>query len=479
MSRSPRDPGGTDAERDAWLREALRHAPDASASAPSGVRDAILRQARQATAGAATTGRDTRPGPRLSWWSWLMQPSVAAGFASVMVATLVGVMWWGRPIDEPLREANLPDAPTRAAAPAMAPAPSDAPAAPATAAAPAVPAAADRPAAPTVPAATPPSLPPRAQASAQPVPPPGAVRPKATTPDQRAARREEHAAEERAAEKDRRSARMMAEESTRREALASDVARVSPAPAPPAPMSPPQVSPAPALPATAGVTAAAPAERQRVDESADGPRSASRAASALADSATNTATDSATHTTADMPSAKAAPPSFPAQPGAERSPAAARAQAPARDTGAGAAPGAAVANLSRAPHAATELAAGPAPTANPVVHLRSAVAGAPGAWSWQRDGGPELPMNDAVQAWLGRLDDATRSRWQAGPAGAGSAGQTLRLLRDGRLHTTLHVEAGAVRLEAAAQAGAASVPRAPLPAAAVEALATALEGATR
>ena len=31
-----------DAERDAWLREALRHAPDSDALPPSGVSEAIL-----------------------------------------------------------------------------------------------------------------------------------------------------------------------------------------------------------------------------------------------------------------------------------------------------------------------------------------------------------------------------------------------------------------------------------------------------
>ena len=84
-------------------------------------------------------------------------------------------------------------------------------------------------------------------------------------------------------------------------------------------------------------------------------------------------------------------------------------------------------------------------------------------------------MNDAVQAWLGRLDEATRARWRAGLAAASSATQTLRLLRNGRLHTTLHIEPGAVRLEQAAQAGAAS---APLPATTAAALAAALERAT-
>ena len=39
-----------DAERDAWLREALRHAPDSDALPPSGVSEAILLKARAARA---------------------------------------------------------------------------------------------------------------------------------------------------------------------------------------------------------------------------------------------------------------------------------------------------------------------------------------------------------------------------------------------------------------------------------------------
>jgi hypothetical protein len=38
-----------DAERDAWLREALRHAPDSQALPPQGVSDTILARARAAT----------------------------------------------------------------------------------------------------------------------------------------------------------------------------------------------------------------------------------------------------------------------------------------------------------------------------------------------------------------------------------------------------------------------------------------------
>ncbi len=103
VDREP--PGGGGAEHDPWLREALRHAPDAAAEPPATLSDAILAQAR-ATARAGPT-RSTRPArparPRSPWlalWDWLARPPVAAGFASFMAATLVGLMWWDRPIDQ-------------------------------------------------------------------------------------------------------------------------------------------------------------------------------------------------------------------------------------------------------------------------------------------------------------------------------------------------------------------------------------------
>ncbi len=101
-----------DSERDAWLREALRHAPDADVAAPGELSATILRQAREA-AGASitsTSGAAMRPAraarmhPLMLLWSWLARPPVAAGFASVMVASLVGLMWAGRPMDEALPE---------------------------------------------------------------------------------------------------------------------------------------------------------------------------------------------------------------------------------------------------------------------------------------------------------------------------------------------------------------------------------------
>jgi hypothetical protein len=143
-----------DAERDAWLREALRHAPDSGAVPPTTISAAILAEARAAaarpTAASALRRGAAAPAahPLLALWSWLARPPVAAGFASVMAATLVGLMWWDRPMDETLphppalersdakrgtASASV-DATTRAAAAVAPTAPTPPPTAPATAA---------------------------------------------------------------------------------------------------------------------------------------------------------------------------------------------------------------------------------------------------------------------------------------------------------------------------------------------------------
>jgi len=121
-------PHGDD-DRDAWLAQALRHAPDANADAPPALSDAILREARAAAPRPAASYAPPRPdttGP-LQWlataWGWLARPPVAAGFASVMVATLVGVIWWDQPLDQTLPRApevvsSTPQARAEAAPPA-------------------------------------------------------------------------------------------------------------------------------------------------------------------------------------------------------------------------------------------------------------------------------------------------------------------------------------------------------------------------
>ena len=115
-----------DAERDAWLSQALRHAPDASVGPPPALSDAILREARSATgadAASAATAPSAKPsadtvGPRAvpgavgglleAAWAWLARPSVAAGFASLLAATLVGMLWWDRPMDDAMPRAPEP-----------------------------------------------------------------------------------------------------------------------------------------------------------------------------------------------------------------------------------------------------------------------------------------------------------------------------------------------------------------------------------
>jgi hypothetical protein len=106
---------GADNEHDAWLREALRHAPDAQLVAPPSLSEHILREAHaKARGGAASPPRGTFA----ALWAWLARPPVTAGFASVMVATMVGLMWWDRaPQEEPVSQVAPPQsAPADAAA---------------------------------------------------------------------------------------------------------------------------------------------------------------------------------------------------------------------------------------------------------------------------------------------------------------------------------------------------------------------------
>ena len=102
-------PGDDKVPRDAWLREALRHAPDADAAPSHKVDENILRMGRAAVAPRAERPVHATPAPMpssASWadglaalWAWLARPPVAAGFAGVMVATLVGVMILGVLVD--------------------------------------------------------------------------------------------------------------------------------------------------------------------------------------------------------------------------------------------------------------------------------------------------------------------------------------------------------------------------------------------
>jgi hypothetical protein len=91
-----------DDPRDAHLLAALRHAPDRDALPPSEVSERILAAARAAV----------RVPSAAPWWqrlsAWLMQPQVAAAFGTLVVASLVGVMWSTR--EPPVAEVS-PSAP--------------------------------------------------------------------------------------------------------------------------------------------------------------------------------------------------------------------------------------------------------------------------------------------------------------------------------------------------------------------------------
>jgi hypothetical protein len=126
--RKPTSPSDDEAP-DAWLKGALLHAPDAQADAPPALTHNILREARLALEGEARAkllAVKHEPTRRSHWltaaWNQFTRPQVAAGFASVMVATVAGLLWWDKPLDErgdPPMTAAAPS-PQAAAVPASA-----------------------------------------------------------------------------------------------------------------------------------------------------------------------------------------------------------------------------------------------------------------------------------------------------------------------------------------------------------------------
>lgn len=186
------EPRDDDLPHDAWLREALRHAPDAEAGPPPKLNETILRMGRAAVAPRA----ERRPSAAVpmatassssglaetlaSWWAWLARPPVAAGFAGLMVATVVGVMWWDRPLEEalPPREEAVAAAPSQDTTPAPATVTSPAPAGlPEAAKRAAAPAANDTALRKASPAASPPPAAPAVTAKAEAEAPPPAAAP--------------------------------------------------------------------------------------------------------------------------------------------------------------------------------------------------------------------------------------------------------------------------------------------------------------
>ncbi len=138
MTTSTHDPD--DDTRDAHLRAALRHAPDAELAVPPAVRAQILAAARaeagvrvdapfaapDTVAGAASRGRHAATRPTrvgafarvAEWLAMLARPPVASAFGGLMVAVLGGWMWWGQVPEWERPAAPHPVPPVRSEAPA-------------------------------------------------------------------------------------------------------------------------------------------------------------------------------------------------------------------------------------------------------------------------------------------------------------------------------------------------------------------------
>ena len=117
-SRPGDQPAPSAAQHDAYLQAALRHAPDLDQRPPAPLSESIRRAAHEA---AAARKRRGPPGLLDRAASWLdavvRRPSLATGLAGVMVATVVGLMWWDESPPPAVREAPPPAAPAPAPTP--------------------------------------------------------------------------------------------------------------------------------------------------------------------------------------------------------------------------------------------------------------------------------------------------------------------------------------------------------------------------
>jgi len=415
MSLPPVPPGAstsssTDAERDAWLSEALRHAPDADVAPPATLSDMILREAQAKAKPSAPLAK--RPSFWMRAWVWTAQPAVGAGLASVMVASLVGAMLWDRPPEENTPR-SLPEV-------AVAPAPGAAPAQKET---------------PAVPMAEQAKQTPRSTV--------------ASDADATAGNMARGLGQGRT-EKGRRDsggdAKQLAENRPRREAPATDV------PNPPVELSMKQMGENKPADSPTYPDAFAKAARK-----AEAMSPAARAANAM---------PGPTHAPAPTGAAPATEPAATVQHPqmAEPSTAAPRPMASLkRDSYAAAASmqdriAPAVAGASSAASAETEFD-----------ELRTGIAAQPTKWVWQRNGGQVHVVDDDLSAFLAEVDVVAASDWQrpgskrlasraSEPGGFQSERanatanlpvppQTVRLMRDGKVTHTLRLNADTLRWE--------------------------------
>lgn len=433
------DPG---AEHDAYLRSALRHAPDAALVPSEALNEAILKQARSAAArpsvpasgagaAASSSGRalprdwGTRAWRRLaSVWMWFGQPAVATGFAGLMVATLVGVMWWDRPLDEAL--------PQRAERPAVA-----------DRLAPASASVADRLAAASAPATARPTAPSAADAGAdaQAREPERVQQNRAeATPDPRRLSMRDGSAPSKAPARAATgpSARTQgAEAPSRSAATAPNPSALTTAPAPPPPtpaVSPPEQSPQ-AFPrfADPSVDASTRARDRTVEPNAAGAGPAAKSGLALGAPATPAAAPSSRGALRSRDITANAPTE--SRTDQRREVQMAESTAPERMA------------LNPLAKSAQVVAA-----TSPLPALRAALAAEPGRWTWIGDDGTVRPSSPELQRWLARLEAATlvstddpspaasaADRQEPSTADRQGPERTVTLLRDGERHTTLRL----------------------------------------
>ncbi len=117
----PEPTGGDDLTRDDHLRAALRHAPDRDARPPAELRRRILDAAQAAALSSAKTTARPATGSWARVRAWLASgieglrhPGATAAFASLMLATVIGVMWRDGPPPEiePVHDRAAPAAPS-------------------------------------------------------------------------------------------------------------------------------------------------------------------------------------------------------------------------------------------------------------------------------------------------------------------------------------------------------------------------------
>ena len=486
----------SDAERDAYLRSALRHAPDASLAPPDALDDAILRRARSATAETDADLKPHVPLPRdqrslasgsgvdrivrglAGAWSWLARPPVASTFAGVMVATLVGVMWWGRPLDEsmpgrfeppaspaPVASALDPGAVAMRSEPPKAEAKSSPVETSGSAAdvaklrqeAPAI--AAQRPSPDALTRSTPEAF----RENAEPASPP----PTSKAAPEALAKRKAAQAES----SDLSDARIDGRARERQGSLDSGPAALAvPKARSTGPASEPSVTPSPLSepPAPNRFQLALPRQ-----DASSVPLQATPALGAAASTVRETPTSSAASGPAAKPAARDAPDRLAAAPARSAIIAAAPPPRPMadRDAASSDAAGAADARTTEqtgaaevrraerpdaAPPSTGALSSGrvTAPTRSPLMPLRAALVTEADRWTWSGDGRRVQRVTPALLSWLARLDVALAAQStdirlpepapesdDPAPAASAPTGplHTLVLLREGRRHTELRL----------------------------------------